>query len=289
MTPLRCFVFACLVVVKMPAAESTLTAQSAQATYSGGECQLRVLTVTQRRAALDSNNHTLALAFRLEYPSTRPLPPPDVFLNNEKSPLVTARVDGRNVAELPHFGFAQGRPVAVMISDLKIGPSCESITDVDIELVFLRVTEWDRLKFEIGAGESDYLHCGPFEFKVTGEQKRIRVVAWSWPEFRAEHDAFYSRVPLKFLNDGFGLTAAKLVDAKGRSAAGLGLMTSRSDGPSESSFLSWASYDEKDAAIPDVTNPEPAYPVTISLNLPKAYRTEKVSFHFDKIAVPPPQ
>lgn len=263
----------------------------ATAKYSRGTVQLRLLSVSQDRSASSKNGFTAAMQFQLEFPQGEKQQyvaqlPAGFFLNNAHSPLLNAEVEpGKNLARLNHTGIAEGGNGVVTIDDLDIGPRRERLRNVDIEVALLRVTDWEQKKFEkIGLGATDFLQCGPFEFRVTCDPQQVRLSAWAYPQFKAEHEAYRKRVPLKFINSSYALDELKLVDDVGRSPTAIGIAGGGA-GASIATYTNWRPAEGTTVTATD----EISYPVTLSLRLPLRYETEAVKFHFDQIALPAPK
>lgn len=259
--------------------------------YSRGASRLRLESAVQERAPQGRNNFTVRLQFRLElaegdagtFSSEFPA---GFFLNDEKSPLNSAQAEpGRSLGRVTHVGSSDATG-GVTIAEMEVGSQRARLKDVEIELALVRVTEWEELKFSgLGLGTSELLKCGPFEFRVVAELLRLRVNASASAQFRAEQAAYRQRMPLKFVNDSFGINRMVLRDAAGRSPTSSVISAGAA---TSGTFTVWR---------PPVTAPategadadEIAYPVTLSLQMPKRYETERLKFVFRDIPLPVPQ
>jgi hypothetical protein len=268
------------------------TAVIAAGRYSRGACQLRLLSAEQERSAQNKNEFNVALQFQLEFPQGAKQQfsaqlPAGIFLNNARSPLTSAEVEpGKNLARGTHNGTAEGGTGVVTIDELEIGPRRDRLRNVEIELALVRVTDWEQKKFEnIGLGVTEFLQCGPFEFRVMSDPQQVRLSVWAYPQFRADHDAYHKRVPLKFIAPDYALDQLKLTDRASRSPTATGIAGGGA-GASVATFTNWRT---ADGGTGGVENEEVSYPVTLSLQLPARYDTELVRFHFDQIPLPPPK
>jgi hypothetical protein len=261
--------------------------------YSRGACQLRLLNVSQDKSTQNRNAYTVAMQFQLEFPQgekrqfTAQLPA-DFYLNNTRSPLLNAEAEpGKNLAKAVHSGTAEGANGVVSIDELEVGARRDRLRNVDVELALVRVTEWEQKKFDgIGLGLTEFLQCGPFEFRVTGDSSQLRLSVWAYPQFRVDHDAYRKRVPLKFIGPSYAMDVLKLTDKVGRSPTATGIAGGGA-GASIASYTSWRA--PAGATEGTTENEEVSYPVTLSLRLPVRFETEMVKFRFDQIPLPAPK
>lgn len=263
----------------------------ASASFSGGACQLRLVSAEQEPSPEGRKRFNVGLRFQFETlprkadGSTPPLPNA-FYLNNDKSPLVAAHVvAGKNLAKTPHTGSAEGNDGVVVINGLEVGDVRQRLQNVEIELALVHVIEWDPQTFEVAAGSGDFLKCGPFELRTFADQKQLRVDAMAYPQFRADHEAFRVKMPLAFLDSGYAMRELKLVDAAGRSPAATAT-TTPGGGAVSSIYTSWRSNDANAEA--QTANDTITYPVALSVRMPKRYETERIKFRFPEIRLPAP-
>jgi hypothetical protein len=263
----------------------------ASASYAGGPCQLRLISVSQDPAPKGRKQYTASLKFQFETlprksdGSTPPLPE-GYYLNSDKSPLVNAFVvAGKSLAKTPHTGSAQGKDGEVVINDLEIGDVRQRLQGVEIEVAVVRVTEWETLSFTTPVGMSDFLKCGAFELRAAGDTNQVKVDAMAYPQFRAEHDAYRVRVPLTFLDSAYAMGELKIVDAAGNSPSAMAT-TIPGTGAVSTTFTNW----QAPAARGEIakTADSITYPLTLSVRLPKRYTSERIKFKFDEIPLPKP-
>lgn len=258
--------------------------------YSRGAVRLRLESAVQERMS-GRNNHTVRLQFQLEFPQgdagafVSQLPA-GFYVNDEKSPLLSVQAEpGRALGRVSHVGSAEANGV-VTIAEMEVGAARTRLKDVEIELALVRVTEWDQLKFSgVGLGAGELLKCGPFEFRAIGEPQQLRLNASVNSQLKAEHDAYRERMPLKFINDAYGINNVVLRDAAGRSPTSS--VISAGTAP-KGTFTAWR---------PPIGQPPTAagesddivYPVTLTLQMPKRYETERIKFVFRDIVLPAPK
>jgi hypothetical protein len=206
------------------------------------------------------------------------------YLNNHGSPLVAAYAPGgkTNLAKQPHFGATAG--VMVMIGNMPFDQVPSRLERVTVELDLVEITEWETLKFEAGP-EPQIFHCGPFELKVAAGVNRLWVDAGAFREFAAEHKAYRARMPLEFLKPSYATTALKLVDAQGSTPSGFSSSSRNSGSPNWANEVESVDYSTWRKG--PVTTPI-SYPITLTLKMPKRFKTEKVRFVFDQIELDPP-
>lgn len=264
----------------------------ASASFSGGECQLRAVSISQNSSPLGRKRFSVNMEFQFETlprkadGSSPPLPQ-GFYLNNDQSPLVAAHaVAGKNLAKTPHSGSAQGNTGVVVINNLEVGEVRQRLQDIEIEVAVVRVTEWDTQSFQAALGRSDFFKYGPFELRAVAEGRQLKVDAMPYPQFRADHEAYRVRMPLAFLNPAYAMQELKLVDTAGRSPTSTG-STVPGSGAVSSTFTGWR------VANPGTESPAVAsdgidYPVTLTVRLPKRFETERVKFRFEEIILPAP-
>jgi hypothetical protein len=259
--------------------------------FSGGPCQLRLVSVTQDPSPEGRKRFNVGMRFQFETlprkadGSTPPLPE-GFFLNNGTSPLVAAQVvAGKNLVKPVHSGSAEGADGVVLVNDLEVGEARPRLMGVEIEVAIVRVTEWTPQSFDVAMGTSDFLKCGPFELRAVAEAQQVRVNAWAYPQFRAEHDAFRARMPLAFLDERYALRELKLVDAAGQTPTSIATTTPGA-GAVSGTFSGWRP--------PSGAEAQPAgadaivFPLKITVRMPKRFETERVRFRFPEIRLPAP-
>jgi hypothetical protein len=279
----------------MPAASTASDNARVAAAYSGGTCELAIVSIAQARALVDRGPYAVQLQLRLEFPGhepavTRSLLPADYHLNNRRSPLIAAYVPGEktNLAKKPHFGETTPVGSNVLIANLEVGRARERLERVEIELELVKITEWESLKFQIGAGVNEILKCGPFELKVWGGHRNLDVEAKAFPEFRKVHEAYLRRMPLRFLVASYAATALKAVDAGGRTPRGEG-QSMTMGGPDWKQGAVSTSYHSWNSEFSPPNYGAISYPVSLTLKMPKRYETEKLKFRFAEIPLPSPK
>jgi hypothetical protein len=258
--------------------------------YSRGACQLRLESVAQDRGS-GRNNHVVRLQFQLEFAQGEQGAfvaqlPAGFYVNDEKSPLLGAQAEpGRSLGRVTHVGSASATG-AVTISDIDVSTPRSRLKDVEIEIALVRVTEWDQLKFSgLALGQSDLLKCGPFEFRVIGEPQQLRINASANSQFRAEQEAYLKRIPLKFVNDIYGINNLVLRDALGRSPTSAMISGGTA---SKGTYTHWRP-PANAAPAEGADSDDIAYPITLSLQMPKRFETERVKFVFRDIPLPAPK
>jgi hypothetical protein len=265
----------------------------ATAKYSGGECRLRLQSAVQEISPENRKKTIVVLEFYLEFPESGKATftsqlPAGLFLNNDKSPLLSAAAGTTKNVVGAHVGTAEGREGLVLIRDLDVGTPRDQLKDVELELVLVKVSEWDQLKFSGLKNEvGDFLPCGPFEYRLHGSNDQVRLDGWAFPKYRAEQEAYRKKMPLKFINDDYALQEVKLVDAAGRSPTGKSLSTGGT-GASFGIYSTWrpANAEAPEAAATNASSDEITYPITLTVQLPKRFTTERVRFRFNDIPLP---
>ncbi|HEX2852456.1 MAG TPA: hypothetical protein VHO24_04395 [Opitutaceae bacterium] len=266
----------------------------ASASYAGGACQLRLISTSQGPSPQGRKRYNVNLELQFETlprksdGSTPPLPD-GYYLNSDKSPLVAAYVmNGKVLAKVAPSGTgsAKGKDGVVTINDLEVGDARPRLQNVEIEVAVVRVTEWETQTFNAPIGGSDFFKCGAFELRAMSDGKQVKVDAMAYPQFRAEHDAYRVKVPLAFLDPTYAMGELKIVDAAGNSPSSAATITPGS-GAVSSTFTNWRAPAKgyEIAATADSI----AYPITLSVRLPKRYTTERIKFKFAEIPLPAPK
>jgi hypothetical protein len=270
---------------------------TAVGTYSGGYCELSVLSAKQEKWPVGGDEWSvgLQLQFRLSKPKPGlnpqlplPLLPDGYYLNNQQSPLIAASAQGKkkNLAKEPHSGVTIG-PGTVLVANLRVGPRQERLEHVEFELELAKITEWETLTFRIGTDETQVFRCGPFELKVTAEATRLEVNAGVYPEFARDHDAYRRRLPLNhFLRASYASVALRPADSAGRIPASVSESSTMAPGWKEGvTTMTFSGWTDLTTGVRSDKR-EISYPVSLSLKMPKRYETEKIRFHFDRIDLP---
>jgi len=287
------FVLASLVLA-LPRLPAESVPPVASAKYSGGTCELRVASVSQTPSTQNRRSFAVAVELQLGVPAasgsgTSFQLPEGFYLDNDATPLLAASViPGKNLAKTDHLWSVQRQSSTVTHSELEIGDARQRLQGVDVELVLTKVTEWETRNFQAQMGWSDFTQCGPFEVRTFGQAQQLRVDAWSYPQFKKEHDAYRQRMPVTFLNQVYAMQELKVVDAANRSPTSMG-STIPESGAASSTFTGWKALENTDASAPSSAGDDIVYPVSLSVKLPKRYEKERVKFHFDEIRLPAPE
>jgi hypothetical protein len=267
---------------KKPAAADKVSALSRCGRY-----QLVLKRSSQEPSRRGDNGAAVSLYFAMEFQHAGHQGffgwrPEGVYLEGG-NPFVSGRIDP--VTYLPKnknsgwtsnsFGYSE-----VTVSDLEVGQPRETLDSLTINVTLIHVKSWDIVTFaDLEQRKSDYLHCGPFQLVVTGEETKVNVCVAAISDFWAEKKEYERRVPLRFLNHVYGLQQTVIHDAKDRVLSNeVHFVTG---GASAGPFVI--------PSAPGVVKPpsEPiAYPVRVEVKLPNEYDTEQVFFDFTDIPLP---
>ncbi|MEO7798038.1 MAG: hypothetical protein ABIY47_09970 [Opitutaceae bacterium] len=273
-------------MLPLQAAESALPVASAN--FSGGVALLKVTSATQ---APQGRRFDAKVELQLEIASATTVDgaselPGEIYLDNTETPVLAIYViSGKNLAKTAYAWSVEGKTGRIVISGLDIGDPRLRLQGVDLELVLTKVTQWETVAFQADLGRSDFFQCGPFEFRALGEPRQIHVDAWTYPQFKAQHDAYRKRMPVTFLNHVFAMRHLKVVDADNRAPSSIGSSVP-SVGAMTSTFSGFRSTGGR--ASFESESDDIKYPVSMTVRLPKLFESERIRFHFDVIPLTPP-